>query len=91
MKLSLMFICHLDLYFQQIKLPVIKLNQDSKLFKDSFDVESLFTNIPLEEIINICISWLYNKADIIESINKSEFENLLFLENRIIYIIYYII
>ena len=79
MKLSLMFICHLDLYFQQIKLPVINLNQDSKLFKDSFDVESLFTNIPLEEIINICISWLYNKADIIESIYKSEFENLLSL------------
>ena len=29
-------------------------HQDSKLFMGSLDVDSLFTNIPLEETINIC-------------------------------------
>ena len=34
---------------------------DSSLYMASLDVESLFTNIPLNEIINNCISDLHNK------------------------------
>ena len=34
--------------------------QDSKLFMGSLDVESLFTNIPPEETINICTNLLDN-------------------------------
>ena len=51
--------------------------QDGKFFMGSLDVDSLFTNIPLEETINICTNLLYNNVDVIEGINKSEFENLL--------------
>ena len=45
----------------------------------SLDADSLFTNIPLEETINICTNLLYNNEDVIEGINKSEFKNLLSL------------
>ena len=48
----------------------------------SLDVDSLFTNIPFRETISICINSLYNKVDLIEGINKSEFENLLSLATQ---------
>ena len=43
----------------------------------SLDVDSLFTNITLKETIIICTNLLYKNVDVIEGINKSEFENLL--------------
>ena len=33
-------------------------HQDGKLFTGSLDVDSLFTNIPLKETINICTNFL---------------------------------
>ena len=48
-------------------------HHDGKLFIGSLDVDSLFTNIPLKETISL----VYNNVDVIEGINKSEFENLL--------------
>ena len=45
----------------------------------NLDVDSLFTNIPLEETINICTNLIYDNADVIEDINKFEFKNLLSL------------
>ena len=57
-------------------------HQDGKLFMGSLDFDLLFTNIPLEETINICTNLLYNNVDVIESINKSEFENLLSLATQ---------
>ena len=44
-------------------------HQGSKYFMGSLDIDSLFTNIPLEETISICINLL--NEDFIESINKS--------------------
>ena len=52
-------------------------HRDSKLFVGILKVDSLLTNIPLEETINICTNLLYNNEDVIEGINKSEFKNLL--------------
>ena len=58
-------------------------HQDSKLFMDSPDVDSLLTNIPLKESTNGCTNLLYNSVDlyssvdVTEGINKSEFETLL--------------
>ena len=52
-------------------------HQDGKHFMGSLDVDPLFTNISLNEAINICTNLLYKNVDIIEDINKSEFENLL--------------
>ena len=66
-------------------------HQDSTLSMGSLDVGSLFTNIPLEETINICTKLLYNNEDFIEGINKSEFKNLLstqesyFIFNNVLY------
>ena len=57
-------------------------HQDGKLFVSSRDVDSLFTNIPLKEIINICTNLLYKNVDVLEGVNKSEFENLLSLATQ---------
>ena len=57
-------------------------HQDGKLFMGSHDVDSLFTNIPPKETINICTNLLYNNFDVIEGINKSEFENLVSLATQ---------
>ena len=37
---------------------------DSNVFMCSFDVSSLFTNVPLDETIEICSEALYSKSDL---------------------------
>lgn len=37
----------------------------------SFDVDSLFINIPLEETITICTESIYNQNNTVESLSKS--------------------
>ena len=49
--------------------------QDRNFYMGSLDVDSLFTNIPLEETINICTELIYDQNDSIEGLNKSEFKN----------------
>ena len=63
-------------------------HQDSKLFMGSLDADSLSTNIPLEETINICTNLLYNNEDVIEGINKSEFKKLLLLATQESYLVF---
>ena len=63
-------------------------HQDSKLFMGSLDADSLFTNIPLEETINICTNLPYNNEDVIEGINKSEFKKLLLLATQESYLVF---
>ena len=46
------------------------------IFMGSLDVDSLFTNISLEETTNTCTNLLYDN-DVIIGINKSEFKKLL--------------
>ena len=41
------------------------------------DVESLFTNIPLEETIKICCDSLYKNQELLCNVSKSQFEKLL--------------
>ena len=43
----------------------------------SLDVESLFTNIPLEETIKICSDSLYKNQELLCNISKNQFEKLL--------------
>ena len=57
-------------------------HQDSKLFMGSLDVNSLSTNIPLEENINLSTNLLYNNKDVIEGTNKSKFKNRLSLATQ---------
>ena len=52
------------------------IEQDSGLYMASLDVESLFSNIPLEETINIsCDSLFCNEAKI-NNFSRNDFENL---------------
>ena len=51
--------------------------QDAKLFMVSFDVESLFTNIPLDETINICADRVYKRKKKVKGLLKRHFKQLL--------------
>ena len=51
--------------------------QNPEYFMASLDVESLFTNIPLEETIKICCDSLYKNQELLCNISKSQFEKLL--------------
>ena len=50
---------------------------DTSLFMASLDVESIFTNIPLKETINNCVSDLYNKNLYNGKLNKFDLFKLL--------------
>ena len=54
----------------------------------SLDVDSLFTNIPLDETINICTESIFNESDTVEGLNKSEFKELLSLATKESYFIF---
>ena len=46
--------------------------QDPSLSMGSLDVDSLFTNIPFDETIDICINQLFENTDTVEGFTKSE-------------------
>ena len=53
--------------------------QDSTVFMSSLDVDSLFTNIPLQETIDICCDLLFRDQPIVDGLSKSDFRKLLTL------------
>ena len=53
------------------------IEQDSGLFMASLDVKSLFTNIPLEETINISCDSLFGSEAKINNFSRNDFEKLL--------------
>ena len=53
----------------------------------SLDVDSLFANIPLEEIINICTNTLFENTEKAEGLSKIEFKELLTLATKESYFI----
>ena len=48
----------------------------------SLDVEALFTNIPLEETINICVELAFKDSDKVEGMDKDQFRTLLSLATK---------
>ena len=52
------------------------------LFMGSLDVDSIFTNIPLEENIEICTSELFKEFETVEGLSKTEFKELLSLATK---------
>ena len=54
----------------------------------SLDVNSLFTNIPLDETIDICVNQLFENTDSVESFIKSELKQLLSLATKESYFIF---
>ena len=47
------------------------------MYMCSFDIESLFTNLPLEETINIYLELLFADTELVEGMTKNEFRKLL--------------
>ena len=45
----------------------------------SLDLDSLFTNIPVEETIDICANTLFENTEKVEGLSKIEFKELLSL------------
>ena len=62
--------------------------QDSSSFMGSLDTDSLFTNIPLEETIEICTNNLFKNSDVVHGLKKSEFKDLLSLATKESYFIF---
>ena len=56
--------------------------QDSKLFMASLDIESLFTNVPLDETISICINELFKDNAEICGISKCKMFEMLSLTTK---------
>ena len=50
---------------------------DPSLYMSSLDIDSLFTNIPLEETIDICVKNLYEGREIIDGISIDMFREFL--------------
>ena len=53
------------------------LSYDSNLLKTSFDVESRFINIPLQETIDLCVDLLFNDKPNIDGFTITDFHELL--------------
>ena len=53
------------------KLAEIKLAEDEELI--SFDVVSLYTNVPVNEAIDVCVNFLYNGTNEAPPIDKDTF------------------
>ena len=58
------------------------LDQDAKLHMTSFDITSLFTNIPLDETIDICIDKMYENKRKIKGLLKHQCKKLLTLTTK---------
>ena len=49
------------------------LDFDASCFMTSFDIKSLFTNIPLTETLNLCVQNLYRNQTHVNNLTKSSF------------------
>ena len=56
--------------------------KDHRLIMASLDVESLFTNIPLDETINIVTNKVFGRKSKVKGISKSDFRNLLLMSTK---------
>lgn len=54
----------------------------SNYFMASLDIDSLFTNIPLDETIEICINLLFENKEEINGLNKSQLKTLITLATK---------
>ena len=62
--------------------------QDPTLSMGSLDVDSFFTNILLDETIDICVNQLFENTDTVEGFTKSELKQLLSLATKESYFIF---
>ena len=62
--------------------------QGSTLSMGSLDLDSLFTNIPFDETIDICVNRFFENTDTVEGFAKSEVKQLLSLATKESYFIF---
>ena len=62
--------------------------QNSAFFMSSFDVDSLFTNIPLNETIEICCDELFRSRNNVSGLSKEQFRILLELATKESFILF---
>ena len=62
--------------------------QDSSNFINSLDIDSLFTNVPLEKNIGIYTSNSFKNKNMVLGLKKSEFKDLLYLATKESYFIF---
>ena len=65
-----------------------RVKQDSEYFLGRLDVDSPFTNIPLEEAIDICSNTLFESTEKAEGLSKVEFKKLLLFATKESYFIF---
>ena len=56
--------------------------QSSKLFMASLDVDSLFTNVLLDETIEICVNELFKSSQTVSGLNKQQVLEMLSLTTK---------
>ena len=56
--------------------------QSSKLFMVSLDLDSLFTNVPLDETIEICVNELFKSSQTVSGLNKEQVLEMLLLTTK---------
>ena len=66
------YVCKDSFSFAKEVLP-----QNPNLYMTSFDIDSLFTNLPLEETIHLCADKLFKRKKKVEGMTKAEFKTLL--------------
>ena len=57
-------------------------DQQHDLFMGCLDVDSLFTNIPLEETIEVCTNERFKESETVEGLSKTGFKELLSLATK---------
>ena len=62
--------------------------QDSEFFMVSLDIDSLFTNISLEETIDICTNTIFENMEKVEGLSNIEFKELLSLATKEPYFVF---
>ena len=70
------------------EFPCNILNQNPNLFMTSLDVDSLFTNIPLDEIINIIIENVFSENETVNNLIKDQFKCLSTLATKESYFLF---
>ena len=58
------------------------LQQNSDCFMASFDITSLFTNVPLDETMNVCLNESFDKKQCVSILDRASFEKLLWFATK---------
>ena len=64
------------------------LEQNANLYMASLDIDSLFTNLPLDETIDICIENIFQNKNTVNNFDKNNFRKMLTLATKESYFVF---